>query len=146
MVLAPKVAGTVNLDAATATQDLDLFVLFGSAVGAHGNVGQCDYAAANGYLAAFAAERARLVAGGLRRGRTLCLDWPLWAAGGMGRGEALRKLLAGRGMVPLESAAGLAAFYGALARYVLFQVLVELLQSPGFRTVALQRMEKVQIG
>src|SRR5262249_53552446 len=72
-VLAPKVAGAIHLDAATRMQPLDLFVLFGSVASARGNAGQADYAAANGYLADFAAARMRLVADGTRSGRTLCL-------------------------------------------------------------------------
>mgnify|MGYP003458970430 CR=1 FL=1 len=48
-----------------------------------GNVGQADYAAANGFLDAFSTFRAALVAQGQRSGRTLAIDWPLWEEGGM---------------------------------------------------------------
>lgn len=56
-VLAPKVDGVRNLDAVTADDPLDLFVLFSSAAGLVGNAGQAAYAAANTYLDAFAAAR-----------------------------------------------------------------------------------------
>src|SRR5690606_26578848 len=82
-VLAPKVAGTLNLDRATAAFDLDFFALFASAAGAWGSAGQADYAAANGFLDAFAERRSTLVRDGRRRGRTVAIDWPLWAEGGM---------------------------------------------------------------
>ncbi|MBO7942928.1 SDR family NAD(P)-dependent oxidoreductase, partial [Streptomyces sp. S9] len=56
-VLAAKVAGALNLDAALAGDALDLFVLFSSVAGALGNPGQCDYAYANAFLDAFAEGR-----------------------------------------------------------------------------------------
>ncbi|MEV8394627.1 MULTISPECIES: SDR family NAD(P)-dependent oxidoreductase [unclassified Streptomyces] len=58
-VLAPKAAGARNLDAATADDPLDFFVLFSSAVALVGNAGQAAYAAANAYLDAFAEARRR---------------------------------------------------------------------------------------
>src|SRR5262249_2342419 len=69
-VLAPKVAGTHNLDRATQDVDLDFFVLFSSIAGAVGNVGQADYATANGFMDQFAAYRNGQVASGQRHGRT----------------------------------------------------------------------------
>ena len=63
-VLAPKVAGVVNLDAATRDLTLEFMVLFGSGAGSFGNVGQADYAAAN----AFGCRRAR-TAGSLTSSR-----------------------------------------------------------------------------
>jgi len=110
-VLAPKVAGALNLDRATAALDLDLFLLFGSAAGAWGSAGQGDYAAANGFLDAFAHWRAARAQVGARRGRTLCVDWPLWAEGGMRmEANAVALMTQTTGMEPLPSAAGLAAF------------------------------------
>ncbi|MEX2631038.1 MAG: amino acid adenylation domain-containing protein [Tistlia sp.] len=115
-VLAPKVAGALHLDAATAALDLDFFALFGSAAGAWGSAGQADYAAANGFLDAFAQWRDALVRQGRRRGRSLCLDWPLWAEGGM-RMEpaALDMMRQATGLEPLPSDAGLEAFEAAIA-------------------------------
>jgi polyketide synthase PksM len=77
-VLAAKVAGARNLDAATQSMDLDMFVLFSSLSGLFGNVGQADYAVGNAFLDAFAKARRREVSAGRRRGLTLSIDWPLW--------------------------------------------------------------------
>ncbi|TAL41563.1 MAG: SDR family NAD(P)-dependent oxidoreductase, partial [Methylovulum sp.] len=60
-VLAPKVAGTVCLDEASADLPLDVFVLFSSASAISGNPGQADYAAANGFMDAYADYRNSLV-------------------------------------------------------------------------------------
>ncbi|MVO88579.1 SDR family NAD(P)-dependent oxidoreductase [Streptomyces sp. p1417] len=56
-VVAPKAVGARNLDALTADDPLDLFVLFSSAAALVGNVGQAAYAAANAYLDALAESR-----------------------------------------------------------------------------------------
>ncbi|MEX2631036.1 MAG: SDR family NAD(P)-dependent oxidoreductase [Tistlia sp.] len=115
-VLAPKVAGTVNLDEATAGLALDFFLLFSSAAVAHGSAGQAGYCAANAFLNAFAGQRNEQVAAGRRRGRTLALDWPLWRAGGMRPGAAAEQAMTrSTGLVPLETAAGMAALYRGLA-------------------------------
>jgi surfactin family lipopeptide synthetase A len=49
-VLHPKVRGTWHLEQLTRNDPLDFMVLFSSVVSLSGNVGQCDYAAANRYL------------------------------------------------------------------------------------------------
>ncbi|MFE9929938.1 SDR family NAD(P)-dependent oxidoreductase [Streptomyces sp. NPDC005533] len=56
-VLAPKADGAAELDRLTANDPLDLFVLFSSAAGLVGNVGQSAYAAANTYMDALATAR-----------------------------------------------------------------------------------------
>jgi len=115
-VLGPKVRGTWHLDEATGHLDLDFFVLFSSGVSVFGNVGQADYAAANGFLDAFAAFRQARVAQGQRSGRTLAIDWPLWDEGGMRPdAESVRWLQARTGMTPMRSASGIAVFRRALA-------------------------------
>ncbi|WP_326595163.1 type I polyketide synthase [Streptomyces sp. NBC_01803] len=58
-VLQPKVAGVRNLDAVTAGEPLDFFVLFSSVAALVGNPGQAAYAAANAYLDVFAEARRR---------------------------------------------------------------------------------------
>ncbi|MBP0454655.1 SDR family NAD(P)-dependent oxidoreductase [Kitasatospora sp. RG8] len=115
-VLAPKVAGTVNLDAATQGDPLDFFALFSSAAAVTGNVGQSDYAAANAFMDAFAHHRAGLVAEGRRSGRSLSLNWPLWAEGGMAPdAETERALLEQVGMHPLRTGSGVRVLHESLS-------------------------------
>ncbi|GAB6125992.1 SDR family NAD(P)-dependent oxidoreductase [Humidesulfovibrio idahonensis] len=116
IVLAPKIAGALALDEATRDMDLDFFALFSSLAGVMGGAGQADYAFANAWLDGLAGRRANLVSQGLRRGRTLAMDWPLWADGGMAVDEAALTLLRREsGMVPMPARAGLDAFHTALA-------------------------------
>ncbi|HYM36566.1 MAG TPA: SDR family oxidoreductase, partial [Steroidobacteraceae bacterium] len=82
-VLAPKILGTENLDRATADISLDFFISFSSIAGCLGNIGQSDYSFANAFLDRYAAYRQRLVRDHRRSGRTLSINWPLWADGGM---------------------------------------------------------------
>lgn len=56
-VLAPKISGALNLDAATRTLGLDYFVLFSSVTTMIGNPGQASYVAANGFLEGLARRR-----------------------------------------------------------------------------------------
>ncbi len=107
-VLAPKVAGVINLDEATRDLELDVFVLFSSVVSLVGNPGQADYAAANGFMDAYSHYRNRLVAQGQRRGRTLCINWPLWEKGGMQVDSSIVAQLQAKGMVPLTTQHGVA--------------------------------------
>lgn len=114
-VLAPKVTGTVHLDAATRDIDLDFLVLFSSVTSALGNVGQADYAAANGFMDQFASYRSKLVSENSRRGRTLSINWPLWEEGGMqidARSRAM--LLKTSGMLPMRTETGMQAFHRSL--------------------------------
>ncbi len=115
-VLRPKMLGALHLDEATAQDDLDLFVCFSSVAALMPNQGQCDYASANVYLDQFAAERARLVVAGARRGVSLSLNLPLLAEGGIkvGREEAAH-LLTEFGMQPLPSMAVAELLQNAIA-------------------------------
>ncbi|MFH9089270.1 SDR family NAD(P)-dependent oxidoreductase [Streptomyces sp. NPDC017673] len=113
-VLAPKVAGLVNLDRAVGTAPVDFLVVFSSGSGITGNTGQADYATANAFLDEFAALRAARVAAGERSGRTLSVAWPLWKDGGMRVDEAARaRLWRSRGLSPMETAEGLEALLDA---------------------------------
>ncbi|WP_438037264.1 SDR family NAD(P)-dependent oxidoreductase [Sorangium sp. So ce204] len=82
-ILAPKVYGTLNLDAALASTELDFFVLFSSLAALKGYAGLTDYAYSNSFLDHFAERREVLRAAGRRAGRTLSINWPLWEDGGM---------------------------------------------------------------
>ncbi|AJP05474.1 peptide synthetase [Streptomyces cyaneogriseus subsp. noncyanogenus] len=113
-VLAPKVAGLVNLDELTREQPLETFVCFSSIAAAFGNPGQADYAAANAFMDAYAVYRNRLVEAGLRHGRTVSVDWPLWDEGGMG-GDTVRENLRAAGLGTLDTPRGLRALRQALA-------------------------------
>ena len=77
-VLAPKVAGTLALDAAIGDTRLDLFVLFSSISSIAGLQGQADYTAANAFLDAFAHERT------VRTDSfTIAINWSAWRDVGM---------------------------------------------------------------
>jgi polyketide synthase PksJ len=82
-VIGPKVEGTVFLDLLTVEESLDFFVMFSSTSSVIGNLGQCDYAYANGYMDAFASWRSEQVHKGKRKGKTISINWPLWKNGGM---------------------------------------------------------------
>jgi acyl transferase domain-containing protein/thioesterase domain-containing protein len=77
-MLAPKVTGARVLDAVTRDCAPGLMVLFSSTSGSYGIPGQCDYAAANSWLDAFACWRDVS-----RPGRTLAVDWGIWSQVGM---------------------------------------------------------------
>lgn len=114
-VLAPKVAGVVNLDEASKDLPLDFFVTFSAAAGVFGNTGQADYAAANAFLDAFAYHRRGLVERGLRSGAGVSVDWPLWAEGGMRVDEHTESAMRERlGMTPMPAAMGIQALHAAL--------------------------------
>ena len=115
-VLAPKIAGTVNLDNATRNVKLDFFLLCSSVASTFGNAGQAGYAAANAFLDAFAERRAEHVAQGGRHGYSAAIAWPLWAQGGMRVDPAsLTALKRHFGTTPMPSEAGLAALDSIVA-------------------------------
>ncbi|MGV2191527.1 SDR family NAD(P)-dependent oxidoreductase [Agrobacterium vitis] len=109
MVVATKVAGVQALDQATQNDPLLAFVLCSSLAGVTGNVGQADYAFGNAWLDGFAAVRQG-------PGRTLSLNWPLWAEGGMTVPAAVRgRMLDGYGLLPMPAVAGLEAMWRCLS-------------------------------
>lgn len=115
-VLSPKVTGLTLLDQATQDVALDFLVLCSSIAGSLGNPGQSDYALANAYMDAYAAYRNRLAAEGLRSGRTISINWPLWKDGGM---EVANHTDAGRngnrGLTAMETSDGLEVLYFGIA-------------------------------
>ena len=81
--LRPRIDGTRVLDEATGGQPLDVFVLYSSSSGHLGDFGLVDYAFGARYLDGFAEAREAARAAGLRGGRTVAVDWPMWRDGGM---------------------------------------------------------------
>ncbi|MFE2879368.1 type I polyketide synthase [Streptomyces roseus] len=110
-VLRAKIDGAVNLHELTAATDLQAFVLYSSASGQVGNVGQASYNAANTFLDALAHHRRSL---GLP---AISIAWGLWEkdsgmTGHLGRGGRAR--MAATGFGPLSTSRGMAAFDSAL--------------------------------
>ncbi|MGK8557230.1 SDR family NAD(P)-dependent oxidoreductase [Nocardia gipuzkoensis] len=109
-VLAPKVHGVRHLT--RALPEAGLTVLFSSISAVLGNPGQADYAAANRYLDVFAERRDRAGT------RTVSVNWPLWAEGGMHppaeQIAALRR--AGIGLLPTTTGLDLVLSCAALDR------------------------------
>ena len=113
--LAPKVAGTVNLDLATQAESLDFFVAFSSISAVIGEAGLSDYAYANGFMDRFAVARQAQVDKGQRQGKTLSINWPVWSEGGMALNEQTKLLMKNvQGIYPIESGAALQVFEQAL--------------------------------
>jgi len=114
-VLGPKVSGTYHLDQASRDLDLDFFALFSSAASWLGNIGQADYAAANGFLDQFSARRNQQVAKGERKGKTISINWSLWQDGGMSIEQtSLDAIQKNTGATQLQTARGMQAFYRSL--------------------------------
>lgn len=113
-VMAPKVQGARLLDELTERLDLAAFVLFSSAAGTLGTVGQSGYAAANATLDALAANRRKRGLAGLS------LAFGLWEQAGVGMTAHLGKGELGRlrrqGIGALTLAEGLTALDVALTR------------------------------
>ncbi|MCW3465911.1 SDR family NAD(P)-dependent oxidoreductase [Chitinophaga nivalis] len=124
-VLAPKIAGTKNIDECTKDEALDFMVFFSSASALFGNVGQADYAAANTYLDNYAAYRHEEQVKGKRQGITCSINWPLWKDGGMQIDAASIQYLEKQwGMLPLPVPEGIEAFEALLQRNVVQGIVV----------------------
>ncbi|WP_261627135.1 SDR family NAD(P)-dependent oxidoreductase, partial [Pseudoalteromonas holothuriae] len=103
-VLKPKVAGVVNLDLATSDVTLDFFIAFSSLASVSGNAGQLDYACANGFVDSYIQYRSSLCEHQHRRGKSLSINWPIWAEGGMKVSQtALKAMNLKAGIVPLPT-------------------------------------------
>lgn len=114
-VLAPKMAGTLHLDRLTRHDDLEFFAMFSSTSAVTGNLGQTGYAYANSFMDHFAELRHGLTESGLRSGRTLSINWPLWNEGGMQVSDETKALFKGLGISGLETANGIQALLDGLA-------------------------------
>ena len=112
-VLRPKLDGAYHLHELTADQELAAFVLFSSVAGL-GGAGQANYAAANTFLDALAAERRKRGLAGMS------LMWGLWEPRGagmtahLGRAELMR--MRRQGVLPLSLELGLELLDASLSR------------------------------
>jgi NADPH:quinone reductase-like Zn-dependent oxidoreductase len=97
-VLAPKVRGAANLDAATRADPLDFFVCCSSVAGLLGNPGQAVYAGANTFLDALCQRRRAEGRPGLSVSLGAIAD-----TGFVARTAGLPEALAARGMVAFEA-------------------------------------------
>ena len=103
-VLAAKVSGSWNLHQLTKNDSLDMFIMFSSVAGVMGSVAQANYAAANSFIDALAAQR---------RGLGLVaqsINWGPWAEQGMATSEAAKQAYSQLGIEALSNAQGLNAF------------------------------------
>ena len=80
-VLSPKTKGTFIINELTKAEPLDFFVVFSSITAITGNIGQTDYATANGFLDAFIHYRQQ----NNFPGKSISINWTLWANTGMGK-------------------------------------------------------------
>jgi 3-oxoacyl-(acyl-carrier-protein) synthase/acyl carrier protein len=104
----PKIYGTINLDYATQGQPLDFCVYFSSISAMLGNVGQSDYSYANSFLDHYAKFREALYHKGMRKGKTVSINWPLWADGGMKVDKEIEEFTERTfGLPPLDTENGL---------------------------------------
>lgn len=115
-VFAPKIKGTLHLDEVSKNEDLDFFVTFSSLAAIAGNAGQSDYSFANHFMDSFAHKREILRSTGERTGKTLSLNWSLWADGGMQLDEQTELFFRNSlGIKPLSKETGLETFIKGLS-------------------------------
>ncbi len=106
-VYLPKLKGITNLE--TKTRDIldGDFITFSSAASALGNIGQSDYAAANGFMDAYTNYRNSFTNTG--NSRMISINWPLWRDGGMSVNKNKIDLMGKSGVTPLSSSDGISA-------------------------------------
>ncbi|WP_042859469.1 beta-ketoacyl synthase N-terminal-like domain-containing protein [Dickeya sp. NCPPB 3274] len=110
-VMAAKVSGTLNIDAATADEPLEFFLMF-SSVAAFGIQGSPDYAYSAAFQNAFARYRQRLVSLRQRQGRVSSICWGQWNVDGAVDGNRLAERLASlaqQGMGSIDAMAAVQA-------------------------------------
>jgi acyl carrier protein len=113
-VLAPKVEGTLVLEAVLREQPLEFFALCSSTAAWLGGFGQVDYCGANAFLDAFAHSRR-----GTGRCRTVSMNWDAWREVGMAVNTPVSGALKAAREVSLKvgigSTDGVEAFHRMLA-------------------------------
>ncbi len=136
LVLAAKVAGSVNLHRALGDEPLDFIAFFSSAAALIDSAGQGNYAAASTFEDAYAGylRHAGLAA--------TVINWGYWGSIGLAANDYHRRLLAGDGIGSLEPAVAFAALERALAAGV-EQVLVIEATAAGLEHFGIQAAAQV---
>ncbi len=109
-VIDTKAKGAVIIDELTAKDDLDFFIMFSSIAAIDGNIGQADYAAANSFLDSFSYLRSLK-----RAGKTLAINWGLWAKVGMGNNPVTIQNAKNAKVRFIEPNEGVRAFFDAFS-------------------------------
>lgn len=114
-VLAPKVQGTIILDAVTQNEPLKFFILLSSVAAskAKWGAGIGDYAVANTFLDSYAVYRTQRGSSG----KSLTINYSLWRDRGMGAilGESASLIAKSKGLNPLEPEQAVNAFMTAVS-------------------------------
>ncbi|BBB89452.1 MAG TPA: SDR family NAD(P)-dependent oxidoreductase [Methylomusa anaerophila] len=115
-ILAPKITGTIVLDALLSEEKLDFICYFSSIAAILGDTGSCDYAIGNRFQMAYAHYRNQQHH---LSGKAFVINWPLWKDGGMGFGQAENTgtYLKASGQRFLETGEGLAIFENILSQH-----------------------------
>ncbi|WP_283472117.1 SDR family NAD(P)-dependent oxidoreductase [Methylosinus trichosporium] len=109
-VLAPKLAGAVNLAEALAGENLRFLAFLSSVNVVSGSRGQANYVAGSSFVDAYAAALAAE-----KSWRVVTTDWGLWGEIGIVSGEAYLESLARQGVRPIRPAEGIEALASVLA-------------------------------
>ncbi|WP_413160372.1 SDR family oxidoreductase [Capilliphycus salinus ALCB114379] len=135
-VFAPKVQGTLILDAITCNQPLKFFVLLSSASASKKNWGEYagDYAAANAFLDHYAVYRSQQQS----PGRSLAINFSIWQNLGIAkaRGEGLVFAAKMAGLNPLETQQATRSFIEVLSsNSPVVTHVIDLIKTPSVTTV-----------
>ncbi|MEW6737278.1 MAG: SDR family NAD(P)-dependent oxidoreductase, partial [Acidobacteriota bacterium] len=115
-VLEAKILGAYYLDYYTSKEALHYFIHFSSIASYRGSVGQSDYSCANSFLDHFSQARQFLRSKGIRQGKTVSIDWPLWNDGGMRQSaNMIQHMERHTGITPLKREEGIYALETILA-------------------------------
>ena len=115
-IIQVKMRGTIVLDELTKNEPLEYFILFSSTSSIIGDFGQCDYSIGNRFLDCYKELRQSLKENGLRSGKTITINWPLWENGGMHQDKDAESLyLQTSGLGYLKDSDGIRAFNEILA-------------------------------
>ncbi|WP_158542960.1 SDR family NAD(P)-dependent oxidoreductase [Phytoactinopolyspora halophila] len=107
-LLHPKISGTLVLDELLKDDPLDFSCYFSSVAAVVGDFGSCAYAAGNRFQNAYARYREERG----YPGRSIAINWPLWASGGMNLAseDSTKLYLKSSGQRALESTEGVDVF------------------------------------